>query len=151
MRKTKIVTIGEDGGRDAGKTFMLREMSSDKAERWACRALMALLGNGADIPPEAVAAGMEGVFHIGILNVFGGLRWEQVEPLLAEMMECVQVIPNPANPLVVRPLNESADDIEEVSTRILLRGELFELHLGFSLADKLQTSGLSAPTRSKMS
>ena len=42
--------------------------------------------------------------------------------------------------------DELEDDIEEISTLLLLRNEVLMLHLGFSLADSLSTliSGMSA-------
>ena len=41
-RKTKIVTIAAEG-RDYGKSYLLTEMPALKAEKWATRAMMALI------------------------------------------------------------------------------------------------------------
>jgi flagellar motor component MotA len=58
-----------------------------------------------------------------------GLKWEVAEPLLAEMWSCVQIMPDPTKPHVIRNLIE--EDIEEITTRIKLRAEVWKLHTGF--------------------
>ena len=140
MRRTNVVTI-ESEGRDKGKTFLLTEMSASQAEKWAARALLALLKSGVHVPDEVASTGIAGLATIAI-QAFGGISWELAEPLLDEMMNCVQIKPDPRNPNVIRALIE--DDVEEVTTRLLLRKELLELHLGFSLAAKLSTLKASA-------
>lgn len=126
-RKTTTVTI--DGkGRDAGKHFLLTEMSASAAERWAARALLALVRSGVKIPDEAVEMGLAGIAQIGV-DLLSGLSWELAEPLLDEMFACIQIIPDPAKPHVVRGLVE--DDIEEVATRLRLRREVLNLHIDF--------------------
>ncbi len=81
--------------------------------------------------------GMAALAVVG-LRTFAGVAWAEAEPLLDEMMECVQIQPDPKRPEVpVRALVE--DDIEEVTTRALLKSEVLELHTGFSLAGALST------------
>ena len=126
-RRESRVTI-DAKGRDNGKIFVLTEMSADKAERWATRLLFALINNGAEFPDNIQEMGMAGIAAIGIKSL-GKLPYEQAEPLLDEMFECVRIQPNPKDPNLVRLL--IADDIEEVTTRILLRKELFKLHIDF--------------------
>jgi hypothetical protein len=144
-RKTKEVTIGPEGGRDAGKHFLLTEMSASRAERWAARAVMAMMRTGIDLPTDIAGSGMAGLAAIG-LRALAGMSYDEAEPLLDEMMECVSVIPDPARPQVRRTLIE--DDIEEVMTRLQLRREVVELHVGFSLAAGPSTTetAASAPT-----
>jgi hypothetical protein len=72
--------------------------------------------------------GMAGLAELG-LKAIAGLKWEVAEPLLEEMLQCVQIIPNPAKPQVVRALVES--DIEEILTRFKLRVEVWKLHMDF--------------------
>ena len=146
-RRHKEVVISAEG-RDQNKVFKITEMPAAQAEKWAARALLALISSGATIPDSVAQAGLAGVASVG-MGAFAGLKWEIMEPLLDEMMQCVQVVPSPG---IVRPLIESADDIEEVSTRFTLRKEVLELHLGFSLADKFSTlagsakaTGISSP------
>ena len=66
-RKTATVLI-EDAGRDQGKTFLIREMSAHRAERWATRALMALAKAGVQVPDDLAGAGLAGIAampHVG--------------------------------------------------------------------------------------
>ena len=143
MRREKLVTITTEG-RDLGKTFKITEMSPFQAEKWAMRAFLALAKSGLEVPEETSQAGLAGIASMG-LQAFAGLPWDQAEPLLDEMMVCVQVAPNLVDPTKgLRPIMPFADDIEEVKTLLTLRKEVLELHLGFSLADKLSPSGQSA-------
>jgi hypothetical protein len=131
MRKELTITI-DTPGRDVNKTFYIKEMSALKAERWATRALLALLKSNVDIPEDIAQAGMAGVAAVG-LRAFGGIDFSHAEPLLAEMLACVQIIPDASRPMVKRALVE--DDIEEVTTLLRLREEVLSLHTGFSLRD----------------
>lgn len=140
MRKEKIVVI-QDEGRDKGKAFLLTEMAASKAEKWAMRALLAVARSGVEIPVELVNGGMQALAIIGI-RALTSLSFADAEPLLDEAMECVQFIPDHRNqPGVYRKLIE--DDIEEVTTRIQLKREVIDLHLGFSITGNpsTQTSG----------
>lgn len=156
-RKSTEVVITEPG-RDAGKIFQIFEMSASHAEKWAARALLVAAQSGSDI--GNVRAGMAGVAVMGIGTILGA-KFQDVEPLLDEMFECVAICPDPRNhsiirggkycsihggPNVVGRLVE--DDIEEVSTRVRLRSEVLNLHVGFTWADALSKwmPGMSAPT-----
>ena len=132
-RKTATITIqGKEGNRDNGKVFLITEMSAHEAERWALRAGFALMNAGADIPELEEGIGMQELAALGLRVLMGalqGVSFEKAEPLLEDMMKCAQSIPDPNKPNVVRPLIES--DIEEVSTRLKLRKEIWDLHVGF--------------------
>ena len=146
-RKTKVVVVPEppagEEDRDAGKRFLVTEMPPLRAEKWANRALLALVQGGAEIPDEIAKAGMAGIARMG-LQALSGLRWETVEPLLDELLTCVQFMPNLQDDRVVRPLRDEAGDLEEVSTIYLLRAEAFKLHVGFLRAGVFRSSR-SAP------
>ena len=142
MRKTKIVPITAEG-RDKGKMFLLREMSASQAERWAVRAFLALSRSGFDVPPSVVSSGFAGLAAFGI-RAIAGASYADAEPLLAEMFSCIDALPDPARPSIQRALVE--DDIEEVATRVFLRGELIELHTGFSIAAALSKQLAAAKT-----
>jgi hypothetical protein len=144
MRKTKVVVIQADGGRDKGKTFLLTEMDADRAERWATQAFFAVSSNGVDVPPEVMQLGMGALVAVGVRAILTA-KFEDAWPLLDDMMTCVTVIPDPTRPALTRPLDK--DDIEEVTTRLLLRSEVFELHTGFSVAAFLSDLGKKAATR----
>jgi hypothetical protein len=67
------------------------------------------------------------------LSAFARSHFDEIQPLMAEMFTCIQVLPKPGDTSIVRPLldDDVNSDIEEVSTRIKLREEVLELHLGF--------------------
>lgn len=141
-RKTKTIIIPRtEGNRDGGKTFLLTEMSAMASEKWAVRALGAITNSGLDIPPEVLQMGMGALVAVGFRGLLT-MGFEEAEPLLDEMMECVQIVPDPKNPLVVRRVDD--EDIEEVTTRLILRSEVWELHTGFSPAAFLSKLGMAA-------
>lgn len=131
MRKTTTLTI--DGkNRDQGKVYKITEMSADKAERWALRAGFVLMNAGVDLPELEGGTSMADLSQLGLqtlIRAFSKVSYEQAEPLLTEMLECVQCVPDPGKPEVVRGLIES--DIEEVSTRFKLRKAVWDLHVDF--------------------
>ncbi len=141
MRKTKTVTITIEG-RDEGKVFILQEMNARQAEEWALRALEAV-AQRSDIPVGLVNAGMLGVFILGLKPVLAA-PFSMSKPLLDEMFErCLSIQPDPNKPEILRGAGTALikavgplidEDTEEVSTRIFLRDQIFELHTGFSLA-----------------
>lgn len=147
-RKTINFTV-TDEGRDKGKTFVLTELAASRAEAWAARALLALMKSGEELPHGFENTGMAGMAQLGI-KALAGLSWEVAEPLLAEMWECVQVMPDPTRPHVVRVLIE--DDIEEVLTRVKLRAEIWKLHTDFFSAGALsRLTGAPAAAESNSS
>lgn len=128
MRRTETVEITE--GRDAGKKFMITEMSAEAAEWWAFRALQAIAGADAELNLQAPLADMAAQ---GI-KALAKVHPDQAKPLLDEMMSCVQIlVPATQKP---RPLLDG--DIEDVKTRFMLRKAVVELHLGFSTGGEEQ-------------
>ena len=128
MRKTSHITI-QDEGRDKGKVFVLTEKSAIEADKWGIRALLALSKSGVPIPPEFMEMGIIGVLAVGIHRL-AGVSFGDLEPLLDEMLTCVEIMPTPGRPDIIRKL--MSDDIEEVKTLQTLRMEVFRLHTGFS-------------------
>jgi hypothetical protein len=126
-RKTATVTI-TDEGRDLGKVFTLHEMPASQAEDWALRVFLALVKSGVEIPENVASAGLAGVASMG-LGALKGMAYADAKPLLDEMMACVKMVPDPAKPSYERALVEN--DVEEVTTRLHLRIELFKLHTDF--------------------
>jgi len=133
----KETTFVADTGRDAGKQFLITEMSASKAENWAFRVILAIGNAGIEIPEGLAAQGMSGLLAIGYMNLLK-IPFEAAEPLLNEMMDCVQIIPS-VN--VKRKLFE--DDIEEVITRLQLRKSIWDLHMDFFLDSNQSTSELN--------
>jgi len=128
-RNTKLIVI--EDGRDKGKAFVLTELPAARAEKWALRAFLGLAKSGVEVPDEVAGMGMAGIATLG-LKALGGIEWAYLEPLLDEMFTCVQRMPDQRQPEVVRALID--DDIEEISTRLRLRKEVFGLHVDFSKA-----------------
>lgn len=126
-RQTLNYSVTDDG-RDAGKIYVLTEMSASQGERWAIRALMALMAGNVDIPDGYDQMGVAGLAEVG-MKMLTGLKWEVAEPLLDEMWQCVKFMPDPSKPHIIRALFE--EDIEEISTRLKLRAELLKMHADF--------------------
>lgn len=129
-RKTINYTV-EAEGRDKGKTFVITEMDAAQAEAWAFRALLAIMANNAELPDGLERMGIAAMVEVGI-KALSGLKWETAKPLLDEMMECVEFSPDPLKPHVTRKLFDG--DIEELMTRVKLRGEIWKLHTDFFTA-----------------
>ncbi len=134
-RKEKTVVI-EAEGRDKGKHFLLTEMSAVKGEAWAMRALLAIARGGVDLPDGVQQMGLAGIAVVGVQQL-GKIHYAEAEPLLAEMLACVQAIPDPARPMIRRALVE--DDTEEIATLLQLRKEILGLHLDFFTNAALST------------
>ena len=143
-RNTAIVTITEDG-RDQGKKFLVTEMSAAGAEFWAVRALMALARSGLDIPDNIVARGAAAMASFGF-RALAAASPVDAKMLMDELMGCVQIMPDPANPSVVRPVKFDGD-VEELMTLLRLKKEAFSLIFGFFLdyAKQWRTSAEETP------
>ena len=140
MRESVVVRIPEFPGtrnRDIGKIFRLTEWPAAKAENWAFRMMLAANKGAGELPLSLAGIGMEGIAIIGI-NTFlrGNIIPETLIPLLDELLECVQYARDKSKPEIVGPLT-AEDDIEEVATRMWLRGEVLTLHLNFSVSAAL--------------
>lgn len=152
MRKTRTVVIppateGKET-RDAGKVFILTEMPAMQAEKWGLRALMALGSSGITVPQELADAGIIGVALLGY-QVFMGAKFDEVEPLMDEMMQCVQYR---AGENVLMPFSQfGISTIEEPSTMLVLREQLMELHTGFTLAEVAQRLKAAVSARQALS
>lgn len=139
MRKVATITIDRPG-RDQGKVFVITEMSAAASEEWAGRALFAMMNAGVEIPDDIASAGLAGIAAMGLASLTK-MPFDAAKPLLDEMMTCVQVSPSPT---VTRRLID--DDIEEVATRLTLRREVFNLHIGFFTDGAASTSGQASAT-----
>lgn len=135
LLKTKIVTIpvpapGERDNRDAGRSYLLTEMPALQAERWGRRAVGAMSRQELDVREEFGKLGMLGFYLLGLQALAAG-DMDAIDTLMDEMLPQIQIIESQA---VTRPLGGDGD-IWEVSTLILLRKELIELHMGFTFAE----------------
>ena len=133
-----------DAGRDLGKTFVLTEMPARRGHQWATRALFAIMNAGVEIPDNIMSAGFAGIAAIGV-KALGRVSVDVAEPLLAELMECVEIMPDPARPEVTRSVID--DDLEEVLTIFKLQKEVLSLHVDFFTNAAQSTSGLVTATQ----
>lgn len=130
-RKSEYYTVTKDN-RDKGKKFLITEMSALRAERWATRALLALTKSGQDINPTA-GGGMAAI-AVAALQGLQHLQFDDADPLMMELMDCVQFVPDPKHPETTRALvqlDSDGDDIEEIETRIILKQRILNLHTDF--------------------
>lgn len=136
MRKTKEFVVTTPG-RDLGKKYLITEMPCTKAEKWALRALLALQKMGINFDPLMGMAGIASVAVDHVVNpVKSTLEFYDIEPLLDEMLECVQYVHPGVAP---RKLIIDGGDVEEVTTLLELRREVLMLHVNFSSGDVLQS------------
>lgn len=132
--KIEDVVVPKWGGRDESKKFRITEMSAYRAEKWAFRMFLAMKGTGGRIPEGAEKLGMVGVAIAG-LNAFlaAPVSFAEIEPLLDEMLTCVQMIRDHKHPDIPTDLRDG--DILDVRTLGWLRSEVLRVHTGFSAAD----------------
>jgi|GEM_PF-370466 len=154
MRKHKIVEITAEG-RDQGKKFLIVEKSAFETEKWAARAISALSRTGVGVDDELIASGAIGLVVVG-LEALKQLPFEDLEPLMDDMMTCVSFVPDTKQVLENgRPYSRRLDlgddeddgDICEVATIFKLREEVLELHLGFSVTAALSTMAAAVTSR----
>lgn len=130
-RRTADVTIPLKN-RDEGKKFRITELPAEEAEEWAARMIAALAKNGVEIPDEVMESpSLAGIAYVTTKSL-GKIAIDDAMPLFRQMMKCLVYVDKDSG--LVRALNEGPDgDIEEVATRLYLRGEVISLHLGFSM------------------
>lgn len=122
----KMHTI--EAGADAGKVFVITKMDAFRVESWSMRALLALMNAGTDIPEDVAELGAAAMAELG-MKALSGLKWDVLEPLLKEMLECVSYVPDARKTHVSRAL--VASDIESPATIFELRKEWWFLHMSF--------------------
>lgn len=140
-RKTKEVKIPEvDGNRDSGKVYMITEKSARQTEKWAARAILALQNAGVNVES---GSGIAGIAAVGAASFFK-LSFAEFEPLLDEMLTCVEAMRDPKIPTMLHTLIDT--DTEEVSTLLRLRVEVLMLHTDFLPAEvRSQLTSALAP------
>lgn len=131
MRRKLEIIIDEKGKRDKGKLFIIEEMPCQQAEKWAIKIFLALGKAGITIPENIVEMGLPGLAIMGF-KALHGLRFEDAEPILDEMMQYIRIRPDKAHPQVERELLDG--DVEEITTMLKLRKEIFNLNIDFFAA-----------------
>lgn len=145
MLNEKIIAI--DKGRDAGKTFKVKEMPVTKLEKWAARALLAVFGSEmpADVRTLSASSNTAALLSAGLRGL-SGLKWEQAEPLYDELLDQICRVPNPGKPDDVIRLNSHNLDahVADVTTIYRLRWEAVAICLDFLQGGEGLTSRLSS-------
>lgn len=155
-RKIENLTISKSN-RDNSKTFQIKEMSVNRADKWANTALLAMLRGGVDVgnvnfglimdtlgksgaPKVDPMGGMLELARISIAGL-GNVTDVVGQELLDQLVnECVKVVTSNGSvrdlimPDINNPDDETEGDIEELSTLWELRKTAFTLHIDF-LAD----------------
>lgn len=117
-------------GRDNGKAFLITEMSPMSQLDWGASAALIMVNAGVTLPDGAGEMGFAGLFGVDMSNLRNSIKWEELKPLVDDLMGCVKCVPNPSDPDTSRMVIDS--DIEEVSTLLTLQSEVFRLHVNFT-------------------
>lgn len=130
--KTQDITITFEN-RDKGKRFRLKEMPALQAERWARRALYAMLQGG--FKPDQIeidpSYGMAALAYLP-LEALARMEPTMGDQLMDEMLEtCVKAIRTDQN----MEMDLLQNEIEEIATLVYLRAKVVELHSGFFWID----------------
>lgn len=143
--KTKEVAITE--GSDAGKVFVVSQMSLIAGDKWANRAALALMRSGVDLTPFRETTITDGKFVslpdladvLGVvLKALGGIEEDTAQRLLDELLDVIAVkLPDGST----RPLNIPTaanvgriGDVTCIKTLWKLRIEAIKVNLDFLLA-----------------
>jgi hypothetical protein len=146
-RRDTTIVIGEDGGRDKGKTFILTEMPATAGEKWAMQLMYLMQQNGVDLSPQAASSGMA-----GLADALSAKKREQAlamgralgDPSLAAWWDCVRYQHAPGHPLQKIEQGDACQ-IEEIKTIASLRMEVVKLHTDFFPDDSVSTTESRSP------
>lgn len=127
-RRTKVVTIDAEKGRDHGKTFLITEMSADAAEWWAIRVTQGIVGSNPDADFDIFSGSLPRLANFAFVGL-AKIPADQLKPLMDEMKACVSVLlPDGKTTRALLP-----GDVEDIMTWLELRKEVFEILTGFSV------------------
>lgn len=133
LRNTVVVIEGDPKlNRDSGKAFLITEMDAFRAEWWAIKLILALGKAGMELPDHI--QGMAAIAVVG-LGALMKIDPADAKPLLDEMLTCAQYQHKKGHPPM--PLEGV---VEEASTLLTLRKEIFKLHTGFLAAGATPTT-----------
>lgn len=156
MRKEETIHI-EDGEREL--TFVIRQMSAWALEKWMYRAFILLARAGGDkIEGFSIADAKDAVKGIQRANrktdstiekmvqVIGGLDFDEAEPLLDALFDCVRLVPSEGTGVEMkldRPTIEG--NIESPITLLKLRMEVVKFNFGFFQNARKSKSAAAEP------
>ncbi len=135
MRKELEITL-QDRGKDI--VFVIKEMPALQLEKWLMKALLALCGSR-NFEAQSTSKGhtkttkelLDSLFEGRFLEVFCNTECSEIEPLLDELLTCVQRRVD--NGLMQVNSNTIESYIEDVRTLFNLRMEVLKLNLDFLL------------------
>ena len=147
--KTKEVAITE--GSDAGKTFIVSQMSLIAGDSWANRAALAVMRSGVDVSSLKGMTVQDGKF-VGMLDIasvisvilkaLGGVDERTAQSLLDELLGVIKVkLPDGTTRAIVLPKEDAAGrigDITCIKTLWKLRVEAIKVNLDFLMAGVTQ-------------
>lgn len=137
MRKTKEIKIDDSKSRDFGKRFRVTEMSARQFEDFGFGIICALIKGGANIPESVHLEQMGELVKRKGLGIFAGIDANLIKPYYDKLLNCVEYLGKLGEKIVVQLDNNSADEIiEDVSTLLLLRMEALLIHWDFPNQDK---------------
>lgn len=129
MARKEISFIATDG-RDAGKEFVITEMSAWDADSLAQDIFRAMGdSNYSSIPADVIAMGCAGLATVG-LSVISASSPEVARQLRDRLMSTVDIIITSEGQRQQRKVNGSLD-FEEVSTIRSLLDKVFEINFNF--------------------
>lgn len=138
MRKETTITLQDTNikGEPIELTFKIKQMSAVQQERWFNRAVMLLMGAGSsisDVTLNQLQNEMQSKGMQYLLELFGKLKYEDIEPLYNELLTCCSYIPNPDKPnTAVQCTVQNIDSfISDFRNLYRLRIEVLKLNFGF--------------------
>jgi hypothetical protein len=135
-RKTERVGPLVDHGRDTGRVFILTEMDSWNALILTAKISHALTMSGINVPE--IMKSPEGLAEAGI-RLMTYIAPAVAVPLMEEVRDCITVM-SPKQKGMPQPLIPE-NQPHEIKTWFTLLSKLYYLHLGFSPAADIPTSG----------
>lgn len=126
-RKSITVTL-KDGAKDL--TFIITQMPATKLESWIIRAVLLLVGTGAEVPAGADIKQAASYLKSKGLAALGGIDYAKVQPLLDELLTCCQ---RRCDGGALQEMTPATVDgvIESVTTLFQLRMEALEVNIDF--------------------
>lgn len=137
MIRTKEITI-EDGD-DAGKVFLVNQMSLIQGDKWANRVALALCKSGVDLGAFTGGDGFKGMLDIvnisnAALKALGGVEDSVAQGLLDELLQTIKVrLPDGSTRSVILET-----DITSIATLWKLRIESIKVNLDFLMSGVTQ-------------
>jgi hypothetical protein len=141
-RKEATIVIGPEGGRDAGRKYVIKEVAVYKFEDWVRRGVRALIRAGI-LNEQSLSIGLPALMGLGIQAIVN-MPDDEARFILDESLVCIHIVPQSGHPRPIGP-QFGQDDIEELGTLWKLRLATLELHVGFSLGEYLTPRTQDSP------